>query len=76
MDGSRRCSLEIIDQWTNATVVSRLTNAAGIGADSGRFTAMEKWRLIVHTRLIGSNTIAKIATKGRGRDNFNELVQS
>jgi len=53
MDGSRRCSLEIIDQWINAMVVRHPINAARIGADQGRFTAAEKWQLIVHTRLIG-----------------------
>jgi hypothetical protein len=51
-------------------------NAARIGADPGRFTAVEKWQLIVQVRLIGTNTIAQIAAKGRGRDNFSELVQS
>jgi hypothetical protein len=51
-------------------------NAARIGADPGRFTAVEKWQLIVQVRPIGSITIAQIAAKGRGRDNFNELVQS
>jgi hypothetical protein len=76
MDGSRHCSREIIDQWTNAMVVRRPANTARIGANPGRFTAVEKRQLIVDARLIGSSIIARIATKRRGRDNFNELVQS